>query len=276
VEVPLLGVNVVAGPISDGLEGVLSSRIVACAESRVAGWENIITAIRSSNVDVLVNYLPVGALNASKGYAFAAARAGVAFVNCTPSALATDRDICEAFVASRTPLLGDDVKSHVGATLLHRILIEALAARNVRVDSTYQLNFGGNMDFFNMTDTGRVGSKRMSKSAAISSLIPGEFPLTVGPSGYIEHLRDRKVCFLNIQATTFLDASVSIEMKLEVEDSPNSAAVVIDAIRVAKLAMDRDLCGPISEVCAALFKSPPHRESEAESLKSFESFVNHC
>ena len=272
-DVPQLGVAVTVGPLADGLEGLLADRIRPSYNSLSATWEDVTKELIRAQVDVLVNYLPVGALEASKGYALAAAQAGVAFVNCTPAVLANDNEVCEAFRKGGAPLLGDDIKSHIGATLLHRVLIETLANRGVRIDSTYQLNFGGNMDFYNMTDPGRVITKKVSKMQAVSSCVPQSFPLTVGPSGYIEHLADRKLCILNIQATTLLGASLSLDVKLEVEDSPNSAGVVVDAIRAARLAADRGLSGPIAMVCGALFKSPPVQSTEADSLKHFNGFV---
>jgi len=250
------GVIVQRGALLDGLGENLRS--IVRVEDGQPG--DIANALTDAKVDVAICYLPVGAEKAVRYYAMAALRARCAFLNCIPVFVTKEPGICRAFADAGLPLLGDDIKSQLGATVVHRALARLFGQRGVRLDRTYQLNFGGNADFYNLLETSRLGSKRISKTEAVNSTL--EVPLApenikIGPSDYVPWLGDRKWAYIRLEGTTFSGLPLNAELKLEVYDSPNSAGVVVDAVRCAKLALDKGIGGPLQEVCAYLMKSPP-------------------
>ena len=231
---------------------------------------SIVSDLRQAGAEILVNYLPVGSDRNARFYAECALEAGCGFVNAMPALMVTD--LGPRFMAARLPYLGDDVKSQVGATILHRALVSLFRDRGMPIRRSYQLNVGGNTDFLNMLDRERLNSKRISKTEAVRSQMDlahlDRDGLYIGPSDYVPWLDDRKICFLRIEAEQFGGVPMDLELRLSVEDSPNSAGVMLDAIRAARVALDRGLAGPVAEVCAYLFKSPPvqYEESSAREL----------
>ncbi|WP_018142406.1 inositol-3-phosphate synthase [Alloscardovia criceti] len=266
-DVPQLDVEVLRGPTHDGLGTYYREMI----EESDAQPVNVAQVLKDKQVDVLVSYLPVGSEEADKFYATAAMEAGCGFVNCLPVFIASDPEWAQKFRDAGVPIVGDDIKSQVGATITHRTLARLFEDRGVRVDRTYQLNVGGNMDFMNMLQRSRLESKKISKTRAVTSIVPHEMEsrnVHIGPSDYVEWLDDRKFAFVRLEGTTFGDVPLSLEYKLEVWDSPNSAGVVIDAVRAAKIALDRGLAGPILAPSAYFMKSPAvqHEDNEARQL----------
>ncbi len=271
-EVAPTGVTVHRGPTLDGIGRYLAEVI----EEADAPPADVAAVLRRSEAEVLVCYLPVGAERAARFYAEQALAAGCGFVNCIPVFIASDPVWRARFEARRLPLIGDDVKSQLGATILHRALASLFRERGVRVDRTYQLNFGGNADFLNMLERERLESKKLSKTRAVTSELGATLPardVHVGPSDYVEWLTDRKWCHIRLEGTTFGDVPISCEVKLEVWDSPNSAGVVIDAVRLAKLALDRGVGGALTGPCAYLMKSPPEQIADAEARALLEAFI---
>ncbi|HUI88634.1 MAG TPA: inositol-3-phosphate synthase [Anaerolineales bacterium] len=254
--VPKLNVPVVRGMTHDGL-GKYLSEVIKKAPGPTADIANL---LKETKTDVVVSYLPVGSEMATKWYVEQILEAGCAFVNCIPVFIASQEYWAKRFREAKLPVLGDDIKSQVGATILHRALASLFVDRGVRIDRTYQLNFGGNTDFLNMLERERLESKKISKTGAVTSMIPydlGKENVHVGPSDYVPWLTDRKWCYIRMEGTTFGEVPLNVETKLEVWDSPNSAGVVIDAIRCAKLALDRGLSGPIIGPSSYFFKTPP-------------------
>jgi len=255
-DVPNLSVPVVRGMTHDGLGKYLSGVI----EKAPGPTADIVKLLQETKTDVVVSYLPVGSEMATKWYVEQILEAGCAFVNCIPVFIASQEYWAKRFRAAKLPLLGDDIKSQVGATILHRVLTSLFVDRGVRIDRTYQLNFGGNTDFLNMLERERLESKKISKTGAVTSMIPydiGANNVHVGPSDYVPWLSDRKWCYIRMEGTTFGNVPLNVETKLEVWDSPNSAGVVIDAVRCAKIALDRGLSGPIIGPSSYFFKTPP-------------------
>jgi myo-inositol-1-phosphate synthase len=225
---------------------------------------------------VVVSYLPVGSEMATKWYVEQILEAGCAFVNCIPVFISSSEYWSKRFKDAGLPILGDDIKSQVGATILHRVLTSLFVDRGVRIDRTYQLNFGGNTDFLNMLERERLESKKISKTGAVTSMIPYKLDpdnIHVGPSDHVPWLTDRKWCYIRMEGTTFGDVPLNVEVKLEVWDSPNSAGVVIDAIRCAKLALDRGLSGPIVGPSSYFFKTPPKQFKDNICLEKTEAFI---
>ncbi len=255
--VPPLGTPVSPAPILDGLGKHYHERVHNPVES---SRDSVLRVLRDSQASMIVNYLPVGSSTATRWWADIAIEAGCAFVNCIPEFLASDVEISRRFSEAGLPLLGDDIKSQFGATLLHRIIVEHIERKGYVIDNTYQLNFGGNMDFYNMLDHERLAAKRISKREAVRSIqkvpLDGEH-VHIGPSDHVAWLKDNKWCYVHIQGRGFAGAPMRLECKLEVCDSPNSAGVVTDVIRFAQIALDRQIGGPIGEVCAVYMKSPP-------------------
>ncbi len=269
---PPAGVTVQRGPTLDGLGPSLRGVVTESSAPPV----DIAQALRDARAEVLVSYLPVGSDEATRAYAQAALDAGCGFVNCIPSFIASDAGWAARFEAARLPIVGDDIKSQVGATIVHRALVNLFRDRGVRVDRTYQLNVGGNADFQNMLDRDRLASKKLSKTRAVTSQLATELPdadVHVGPSDHVPWLTDRKLAFIRVEGTTFGDVPLSCELKLEVWDSPNSAGVVIDAIRCARLALDRDTGGPLAGPCAWFMKSPPAQMTDHEAQERTERFI---
>ena len=271
-EVPPSRVIVRRGPTLDGIGRYLRD-IVTESDAPPA---DVAAELRRTDTDVLVCYLPVGAEAAVRWYAEQALAARCAFVNCIPVFIASDPAWRARFEARCLPLIGDDVKSQVGATILHRALATLFGERGVRVDRTYQLNFGGNTDFMNMLERDRLESKKISKTRAVTSQLAEALPdadVHVGPSDYVPWLTDRKMCYIRMEGTTFGNVPIACEVKLEVWDSPNSAGVVIDAVRLAKLALDRGIGGALAGPCSYLMKSPPEQVSDHAARAATEAFI---
>jgi myo-inositol-1-phosphate synthase len=271
-EVPKLNAPVVRGMTHDGLGKYLSG-IITRAPGPTA---DIVKLLRDTKTDVVVNFLPVGSEMATKWYVEQAIEAGCAFVNGIPVFIASSEYWGKRFRDAGLPVLGDDIKSQVGATIVHRALASLFVDRGVRIDRTYQLNFGGNTDFLNMLERERLESKKISKTNAVTSMIPydlGADNVHVGPSDHVPWLTDRKWCYIRMEGTTFGDVPLNVEVKLEVWDSPNSAGVMIDAIRCAKLALDRKLSGSMVGPSSYFFKSPPKQFRDDVCRQKVEAFI---
>jgi myo-inositol-1-phosphate synthase len=267
-----LGIQVQRGPTLDGLGTFYRETI----EESPAEPVDVAQALRDSGADVLVSYLPVGSEEAQKHYAQACLDAGVAFVNAIPVFIASDPAWAEKFTAAGIPIVGDDIKSQVGSTIVHRVLTRLAEDRGMAVDRTYQLNFGGNMDFKNMLERERLISKKISKTQAVTSQLDEPLPaddVHVGPSDHVPWLEDRKWAYIRIEGRNFGNVPLNIELKLEVWDSPNSAGVIIDAVRCAKLALDRGIGGPLPGPSAYFMKSPPVQYHDDEARRLVEEFV---
>jgi myo-inositol-1-phosphate synthase len=271
-DVPKLGVPVSRGMTHDGVGKYLSTRV---RKARGA-TADIVKILKETETDVLVNYLPVGSEHATKWYVEQALQAGVGFVNCIPVFIASQPYWQQRFVERGLPIIGDDIKSQVGATITHRVLTNLFRERGVRLDRTYQLNFGGNMDFYNMLERERLESKKISKTNAVTSQVGRELEaddVHVGPSDYVPWLTDRKWAYIRMEGTTFGNVPLNVELKLEVWDSPNSAGVVIDAVRMIKLAMDRGIAGPLTGPSSYLMKTPPVQYTDDVARNEVEAFI---
>ncbi len=271
-EVPTLNVPVVRGMTHDGL-GKYLSEVIEKAPGPTADIANL---LRETKTDVVVNFLPVGSEEATKWYVEQVLQAGCAFVNGIPVFIASQPYWQKRFREAGQPLLGDDIKSQVGATIVHRVLTSLFVDRGVRIDRTYQLNFGGNTDFLNMLERERLESKKISKTGAVTSMIPYKLDpdnVHVGPSDHVPWLTDRKWCYIRMEGTTFGEVPLNLETKLEVWDSPNSAGVMIDAIRCAKIAKDRGLSGPIVGPSSYFFKTPPKQFRDSVCRDMVEAFI---
>ncbi len=259
-----LGVRVERGPTLDGIGRYLAGDIEESGEAPVGVAESL----RRSGTDILVSYLPVGSQQATEFYAGQALEAGCAFVNCIPVFIASNPDWARGFERRGLPIIGDDIKSQVGATIVHRMLANLFQERGVRLDRTYQLNFGGNTDFKNMLERERLESKKISKTRAVTSQL--DVPLDaddihIGPSDHVPWLTDRKWAHIRLEGTSFGGVPLTVELKLEVWDSPNSAGIVIDAVRCAKLALDRKIAGPLIGPSSYFMKSPPEQFPDHEA-----------
>ena len=271
-DVPQLGVTVERGMTHDGL-GKYLSEIIEVAPGPTA---DVIGILKDRKVDVLVSYLPVGSELATKWYAEQAIQAGVAFVNAIPVFIGREPYWQRRFAEAGLPIIGDDIKSQVGATITHRVLTRLFMDRGVRIDRTYQLNFGGNTDFLNMLERERLESKKISKTNAVTSMIDYDIEdddVHVGPSDYVPWLKDRKWCHIRMEGTTFGDVPLNVELKLEVWDSPNSAGVITDAIRCAKLGLNRGLAGTLVAPSSYFMKSPPIQIHDDIAHNRVEDFI---
>ncbi len=271
-DVPPLGVEVQRGRTLDGLGRYYAETIREAETAPV----DVAATLKAAHADVLVSYLPVGSEEAARYYAAEALRAKVAFVNCLPVFIAGTPDWAERFAAAGVPIIGDDIKSQVGATIVHRVLARLMEDRGITIDRTYQLNFGGNMDFKNMLERDRLESKKISKTQAVTSQVEhdlGKRNIHVGPSDYVPWLDDRKWCYIRVEGRAFGDVPLNLELKLEVWDSPNSAGVVIDAVRCAKLALDRGIGGPLIGPSAYFMKSPPSQYTDDVARHMVEDFI---
>jgi myo-inositol-1-phosphate synthase len=271
-EVPPLGVKVERGMTHDGLGKYLKEKIKKAPGST----SDIVKILRETQTDVVVNYLPVGSEMATKWYVEQVLEAGCGFVNCIPVFIANQDYWQERFKAKGLPIIGDDIKSQVGATIVHRVLTNLFKDRGVKLERTYQLNFGGNTDFYNMLERERLESKKISKTQAVTSQLPyqlAEDNVHVGPSDYVPWLKDRKWCYIRMEGTTFGNVPLNVEVKLEVWDSPNSAGVVIDAVRCAKLALDRGQGGALLGPSSYFMKSPPVQYDDDTALNQVEAFI---
>jgi myo-inositol-1-phosphate synthase len=267
------GVTVQRGPVLDGIGQYLRDDVPISPEPET----DVADVLMKSRTDVLVSYLPVGSQKATEWYAARAIEAGCGFVNCIPVFIASDPAWRQHFFDAGLPIIGDDIKSQVGATILHRMLANLFRERGVRLDRTYQLNVGGNSDFKNMLERERLSSKKISKTQAVTSQF--DVPLDadnihVGPSDHVPWLTDRKLAFIRLEGTTFGGVPLSAEVKLEVWDSPNSAGVVIDAVRCAKLAMDRGISGALTGPSSYFMKSPPQQFTDDEARRRTREFID--
>ena len=272
-EVPTTGVKIQRGMTHDGLGKYLSQIIQKAPGSTV----DIVKALKETQTDVVLNYLPVGSEEATKWYIEQVLAAGCGFINCIPVFIARERYWQERFIDKGLPVIGDDVKSQVGATIVHRVLTRLFRDRGVRLERTYQLNFGGNTDFLNMLERERLESKKISKTTSVTSQLDYKLDpddIHVGPSDYVPWLTDRKFCHIRMEGRTFGDVPLNLELKLEVWDSPNSAGVVIDAIRCCKLALDRGLKGALVAPSAYFMKSPPIQYTDDEARQMVEEFIS--
>jgi len=271
-EVPKLGIPVHRGMTHDGL-GIYLSQIVNKASGPT---DDIIKILKETNTDVVVNFLPVGSEMATKWYVEQVLDTGCGFINAIPVFIASSDYWAKRFREKGLPIIGDDIKSQVGATILHRVLTSLFVDRGVKLDHTYQLNFGGNTDFLNMLERERLQSKKISKTGAVTSMLPYTLPsedIHVGPSDYVPWLTDRKFCHIKMEGTTFGNVPLNLEAKLEVWDSPNSAGVIIDAVRCCKLALDRGLSGPLLAPSSYFMKTPPEQYEDSIARDKTNAFI---
>ena len=271
-DVPPIGVTVQRGPTLDGLGEYYQDMITESDDAPV----DVAAALREARADVLVSYLPVGSEQADRFYAQCALSAGVAFVNALPVFIASDPEWARKFTDAGIPIIGDDIKSQVGATITHRVLAKLFEDRGVELLRTYQLNFGGNMDFMNMLERKRLVSKKISKTQSVTSQIPHEMEkaaVHIGPSDHVPWLDDRKWAYVRLEGRAFGDVPLNLEYKLEVWDSPNSAGVIIDAVRAAKIALDRGIGGPVLSAASYFMKSPPVQYPDDVARDLVERFI---
>jgi myo-inositol-1-phosphate synthase len=273
-DVPNLGVKVSPTPILDGAAPHMRETFNVYDDSKTPK-DSIVKILKETKTQVLVNYLPVGSHDAVRFYAQCAIDAGCAFVNCMPEFIGSDstKEWPAKFEKAGLPVLGDDIKSQVGATILHRTLVSLCLDRGAIVDETYQLNLGGDTDFQNMTVENRLTSKRISKTEAVTSLVPYAVPTRIGPSDFVPFLKNKKICYLSIKTRAFGDRPINISAKLEVEDSPNSAGVVIDLIRAAKIALDRKISGALLSMPSYAFKHPPVQVPDSQARQWTEDWI---
>ncbi|QIS23736.1 inositol-3-phosphate synthase [Nocardia terpenica] len=271
-DVPPSGISVLRGPTLDGI-GKYYAETIELSDAQAV---DVVQALKDAKADVLVSYLPVGSEEADKFYAQCAIDAGVAFVNALPVFIASDPQWAKKFTDAGIPIVGDDIKSQVGATITHRVMAKLFEDRGVQLDRTMQLNVGGNMDFLNMLERERLESKKISKTQAVTSNIKKELgakDVHIGPSDHVGWLDDRKWAYVRLEGRAFGDVPLNLEYKLEVWDSPNSAGIIIDAIRAAKIAKDRGLGGPILPASAYLMKSPPKQMADDVARTELEAFI---
>ncbi|MFH0890017.1 MAG: inositol-3-phosphate synthase [Candidatus Aenigmatarchaeota archaeon] len=275
-EVPKMGVTVMKGPVLDGvaehMNGGERNSFVVAEEKEV----DVTGILKKTGAEILVNYMPVGSENAVKFYAQSALDAGCAFVNCMPVFISSDKKWADKFRQKNLPIIGDDVKSQIGATIINRVLAKLFADRGVKIDRMYQLNVGGNTDFKNMLDRVRLKSKKISKTEAVQSNIPKRLEddnIHIGPSDYVPWLNDNKIAFIRMEGRNFGDVPLNLELRLSVEDSPNSAGVVIDAIRCCKIALDRKIAGPLVGASAYFCKHPAEQFSDDVAREMLEKFI---
>ena len=271
-EVPQLGVPVSSAPIMDGVAEHMKETFNVYKDGEIEPAD-VVTVLEKSQADILVNYLPVGSKDATRFYAQAALDAECAFINCIPEFIASDAAWAKKFEEKGLPIAGDDIKSQLGATILHRNLARLCVDRGVIIDETYQLNLGGDTDFQNMTVEERLKTKRISKTEAVKSLVPYDLPTRIGPSDYVPFLGNKKICYLWLKGRKFGDRPLMITVKLEVEDSPNSAGVVIDIIRAVKLALDRKIAGQLLSISSYAFKHPPLQVPDSVAKEAVEEYI---
>jgi myo-inositol-1-phosphate synthase len=278
--IPKTGVLVRMGRVLDGISPHMQDfpddRRFLASDQQQPSREDVVAALRDSRTEVMVNYLPVGSEEAVRFYAECALEAGVAFVNCMPVFIASDPAFAARFAERGIPVIGDDIKAQLGATITHRMLTDLFRKRGVKLERTYQLNTGGNTDFLNMLNRSRLASKKVSKTEAVQSVAAERIAdenIHVGPSDYVAWQNDNKVCFLRMEGKLFGDVPMHLELRLSVEDSPNSAGVAIDAIRCAKLAQQRGLGGPIHAPSSWLMKHPPVQVDDDEAWRRVEAFI---
>lgn len=275
-DVPEIGVEVQKGPVLDGIAETTRGTFKVDSKQRVC---NVKEVLRKSGAEVVVSYLPVGSEQAARFYAGEALAAGCAFTNAIPTFICSAEDGAwsKKFEKAGLPMIGDDIKSQVGATIVHRVLTRLCMDRGVVIDRTYQLNVGGNTDFLNMTDRGRLKSKKISKTEAVQSQMSTRLAdenIHVGPSDYVPWLHDKKLCFIRIEGRKFGDVPITLDLKLDVEDSPNSAGIMVDAIRCAKVGLDRGVGGVLTSASAYFMKHPPIQYPDDVAHKMVEEFIS--
>src|SRR5690348_11936229 len=271
-DVPKTGVTVSRGMTHDGIGKYLADVV----EKAPGATDDVVGILRDTHTDVVVNYLPVGSEEATKWYTEQILNAGCAIVNCMPVFIAREKYWSDRFKQAGVPIIGDDIKSQVGATITHRVLMSIFRDRGVRVDRTFQLNFGGNSDFLNMLERERLESKKISKTYSVKSMLPYELEdknIHVGPSDYVPWLEDRKWAYIRLEGTAFGDVPLNAELKIEVWDSPNSAGVVIDAVRLTKLALNQGISGALEGPSSYLMKSPPVQYTDDAARELVEDFI---
>jgi len=272
-DVPVLDIPVKRGMTHDGLGKYLKEIV----QKSPHPTDDIIKILRETETDVVVNFLPVGSEMATKWYVEQVLEAGCGFVNAIPVFITSSEYWAKRFEEKGLPIIGDDIKSQVGATILHRVLTSLFVDRGVRLDHTYQLNFGGNTDFMNMLERERLQSKKISKTGAVTSMLPYELPsddIHVGPSDYVPWLSDRKFCYIKMEGTTFGNVPLNLEAKLEVWDSPNSAGVIIDAVRCCKIGLDRGMAGPLLAPSSYFMKTPPEQYEDSIARDKTTAFID--
>jgi len=276
-EIPRLNVTVQMGDVLDGVPGHMADypedRAFRLADNTPV---DIVKVLNDSGADILINYLPVGSERATRVYAEAALEAGCGMVNCIPAFIASDPVWARRFVERKLPIVGDDIKSQLGATITHRVLTKLFQDRGVKLERTYQLNTAGNTDFLNMLNRDRLVSKRISKTQAVQSQMPEPLPgndIHIGPSDFVHWQNDNKVCFIRMEGRQFGDQPFNLELRLSVEDSPNSAGVAVDAIRCCKLGKDRGLAGPLEAISAFAMKHPPKQYADWQAWEMLEAFI---
>jgi len=272
-DVPRLGVEVLPAPLLDGVAPHMVGPFRAYGDDDGIEPVDVAEVLADVGADMLLNFVPVGSYKATRYYAVACLKAGVAFVNCIPEFVVSDPEWAKRFEDAGLPAAGDDIKSQVGATIVHRALVDLLVRRGAKILETYQLNIGGNTDFLNMTMEERLKTKRISKTEAVTSLVPYEVPTRIGPSDYVDFLGDTKVCYIYIRALKFGGTELTIDLKLRVQDSPNAAGVAVDVIRAVKLALDRGVAGPLISISAWAFKHPPVQVPDDVALRWVEEFI---
>jgi myo-inositol-1-phosphate synthase len=271
-EVPKTGVKVLPSPILDGVAPHMKEPFHAYNDREMKPVD-VVDVLREVEADVLVNFAPVGSVRVTQVYADACLRAECALANCIPEFIASDPTWAKKFEQAGLPVAGDDVKSQLGATILHRNMIKLCLDRGIAVDDTYQLNLGGDTDFLNMTVEERLHTKRISKTEAVTSLLPYKVPTRIGPSDYVPFLGDKKICYILIEGRKFGDRPITLTAKLEVEDSPNSAGVVIDVLRAVKIALDRGISGALTGISAYAFKHPPFQVPDDQARQWVEDYI---
>lgn len=273
-DVPKTGVKVMKGPVLDGIADTTKNHFLLDSGQKPA---DVKKELKDSGAEMLICYLPVGSEQAARFYAEACLAAGCAFINAMPVFIASDPFWAKKFLEKGLPAIGDDIKSQLGATIVHRVLTKLFVDRGVKVERTYQLNFGGNTDFLNMLDRARLKSKKLSKTEAVQSQLPARMldeNIHIGPSDYVPWLKDKKICMIRMEGKKFGDVPVVLDMRLDVEDSPNSAGVMIDAVRCAKLALDRGIGGPLISPSSYFMKHPPQQFPDSVAKQMVEEFIN--
>jgi len=268
-DVPYMGVTVRRGPTLDGIGRHLGQIVKPSSEQEA----NVKKVLIDSGAEILVNYLPVGSTNAVRFYAIQALEAGIGFLNAIPVFIASEPKWQQMFAEKKLPLAGDDVMSQLGATVVHKTLVKLFVDRGVLVDGTYQLNIGGDMDFYNMLDEERLEDKRISKTSAVKAMADYDIPMRIGPSDYVDFIDNEKICYINIEGKYFGKIPIKLDLKLKVIDAYNSAGIMIDAIRGLKIALDRKLSGAMTSISSYCFKHPPIQMPYPEAKKAFAEFV---
>lgn len=272
-DVPRWDVTVNKGPVLDGVGETTREKFTVNEKQKPVDVAN---ALKESKADILISYLPVGSEEATRHYAKECLKAGVGLINAIPVFIASNSEWSKKFEEKKLPVIGDDVKSQVGATIVHRTLTRLFVERGVKLDHTYQLNVGGNTDFLNMLERTRLKSKKISKTQSVQSQLPTQLPpedIHIGPSDYIPWIKDKKICFIRMEGRKFGDIPITIDLRLDVEDSPNSAGVMVDAVRCAKLALERGIGGALTSPSSYFMKSPPIQYTDDVAREMVEEFI---